>query len=256
MTHPPITLAITHFNRFWYLQECIDQVKDDPRIGEIVISDDASTDGSFERLCLLYQNNPKIKLTRNEKNLDCYFNKHRAVLKSSCDWVILFDSDNVIKPSYLDRLQALPEWDPNVLYCPDFAEPHFDYTPFAGKIVDRKTIASLMPLTPHTHLQTRKWRPPLPPVYNPQPRYGTALNTCNYFVHRQGYLQVWDGSVNPHTSDSIYQAYNWLKAGKRILIVPGLRYYHRVHEDSHYKLNLHKTGSFSQLVESRLRELR
>lgn len=43
----PITLALTHWNRFDMLCESFAQVIDDERIGEIVIVDDHSDDGSY-----------------------------------------------------------------------------------------------------------------------------------------------------------------------------------------------------------------
>src|SRR4051812_27159120 len=97
-----ISLALTHYNRFQFLTECIEQIKDDPRIGEIVISDDASTDDSYNRLALRYAADEKIKLFRNETNLDCYANKREAVYQCRSAWVILFDSDNILTKEYLD----------------------------------------------------------------------------------------------------------------------------------------------------------
>ncbi len=67
---------------------------------------------------------------------------------------------------------------------------------------------------------------------------------------------MWDGSVNPHTADTIYQNFNWLRAGKQLVIVKGLRYFHRVHDGSHFKLNRKKTGSFAAEVEQKLSMLK
>jgi hypothetical protein len=44
---PLITLAPTHHNRFEFLLESIALVLKDARLGEIVISDDVSADGSY-----------------------------------------------------------------------------------------------------------------------------------------------------------------------------------------------------------------
>lgn len=234
-----ISLALTHYNRFDLLLECIAHVKDDPRIDEIVISDDCSTDGSYERLGEHFSTNHKIKLWRNERNLDCYANKRAAVGRCSNEWVILFDSDNVIGLDYLNRIYFFP-WEPQVVYCPDYAQPHFDYTPWSGKRISRHDVAEWM--------------------QKPTPKgassFCTALNTANYFVNRAAYLEVWDGSIDPHTSDSIFQIYNWLRSGRHVSIVPNLRYFHRVHDGSHYKQNVHKTGQFAQDVEQKLRELK
>jgi len=228
-----VTLTITHWNRFPMLVECVAGVRSDPRIGEIVISDDASTDGSWEQMQEFFKHNDKVKLFRNETNLDCYRNKAEA-LRRSQGWCILFDSDNIITADYLNVLYALPVWDAKMAYCPDFAEPEFDYRSFAGMTFDLRNIS--------LHALDRRFR--------------CALNTANYFMHRDDYLEVWDGTVDPHTADSIYQNYNWIKSGRRLHIVKGLRYRHRVHDQSHYKLNIGKTGRFHQEVEMKLLQLK
>lgn len=234
--HPsPVSLAVPTHNRFDLVLECIDFVWDDPRIGEIVLSDDCSNDGSFEKLIKHFgPDHPKVRIYRNKSNVDCYYNKRQAVELATLPWVILFDDDNILNFDYLNTLWKLPEWDDNTVYCPEWAEPHFDYRKFAGISVDHKNVGSLA--TNGT--------------------FRTALNTCNYFVNRQSYLDVWDGNRNPHTSDSIFQIYNWLKNGKKLLIVPGLRYFHRVHAGSHFKKNNTKTGSFAKEIETALMRMR
>lgn len=227
-----ITLALTHFNRLELITEAFAQVLNDERISEIVISDDASTDGSFAKLIHRFAKKPKVRLFTNAKTQDCYQNKRTAVMRSSSDWIILFDSDNVIGSDYLDCLYEIPEWDRNTIYCPTFAEPHFDYRAFNKRIITRQNVAAHMD----------------------QQHFQCALNTANYFFYRDCYLNVWDGNVNPHTSDTIYQALNWLRSGRSLTFVPNLKYYHRVHPNSHYKQNCHKTGDFAHTVEKALRQ--
>lgn len=229
-----VSIAITHYNRWQLLVECLHSVICEPRIAEVVIVDDASTDDSYARLHDFFDGVSKVKLFRNPANLDCYRNKAEAVRRCQGDWVILFDSDNVLQVGYLNTLFAIDPWDPDTVYCPDFAAPLFNYTAFSGLTITRKNLGQ--------HLR--------------RPHFQTALNTANYFFYRQTYLEVWDGTVEPHTADSIYQAYRLLAAGKKLAIVPGLRYFHRVHNGSHYKQNHHKTGQFAQRVEKLLTELK
>ncbi len=69
-------------------------------------------------------------------------------------------------------------------------------------------------------------------------------------------LRVWDGSVDPVTSDSLYQNYRWLEAGNSIYVVPGLEYEHRVHDGSHYKEHHRKTGNLYNELVQKLKEMR
>lgn len=228
-----ITLALTHYNRFDFLLEAIKEVKDHSVISEIVISDDASTDGSYARLMSHFKGFDKVKLFKNGRNLDCYANKAKAVSLATNEWVILFDSDNVMPLSYLNSLLKIQKWDRRCAYLPTFAQPHFDYRAFAGLVVSRKDVAR--------HLKRKN--------------FTTALNTANYFFHRDEYLRVWDVTTNPHTADSIYMNYLWLAAGNSLAFVDGLTYFHRVHLGSHYKQNHKKTGAFAREVEEKLARL-
>lgn len=231
-----IALAIPTWNRFEMVQRAVQHVIEDPRIGEIVISDDASMDGSFEKLLGwgIGRSRVNLRIHRNDQNLDCYANKAQVLRHAKANWAILFDSDNILPTSYLDCLLALPEWYPDIAYLPVFAKPHFDYRQFANQTIDRTNVAQFMD----------------------NPTFRCALNTANFFVHRQTYLDAWDPTVDPHTVDSMYMNYRLLEAGKRLYFVPGMEYEHEVHAGSHYKLNHQKTGTFAAVVENKLRALR
>lgn len=216
-----LSLCLTTFNRTQMLYEAIEQVKDDPRLSEIVIVDDHSDEEYFTAIKWQFQDNPKIKLFRNERNLDCYFNKKEAIEKSTSEWVIIFDSDNLMTKEYLDRIENLmiAGVNPKTLYQPEFAKPHFDFRAFAGQNITKSNVSEQMP----------------------KPSFETMLNAMNYLVNRAEYLRIWDGETNPVTSDSIYQNYNWLKAGNSIYVTPGLEYEHKVHSGSHYQQNVRRT---------------
>lgn len=231
-----LTLAITHFERWRMLLECLQHVQDDSRIDEIVIVDDASRDGSYEELLQWFYEvgDDRVRLHRNEVNLDCYANKAQAVRLSSNNWVALFDSDNVLPRSYLDALDNARPWLDETAYLPVFARPEFDYREFAGQRVTRANVAELCE----------------------RPMFTTALNTANYVVPRSGYLDVWDASVNPRTVDSLFMNYRWLASGRALYFVPGMEYDHRMHDGSHYVQNHTRSDDLiSRRLEQKLREL-
>ncbi len=228
-----VSLAVPTFNRFSLLVQCIEVAREDDRITEIVIVDDASDESIFHQLTEWVAGIKKAKLFRNEKNLDCYANKHQAVLRASNDFVVLFDSDNIIDNIYLAALFDLPEWDTRTIYCPTFAWPEFDYRAFGGAVVNRGNVGK----------------------YLNQKNFLTALNTANYFVPRQAYLHAFNPSVDPHTADSIYMAYRFLELGYTLQFVTGMHYFHRVHEQSHYRQNHQKTGRFYDDTVKKLRNL-
>lgn len=228
-----ISIAIPTWNRVEMTIEAFMDVYDDDRISEIVIVDDASDLEVFTRLKELCDNLSKVKLYRNLTNQDCYRNKMTAISYVSNDRCILLDSDNKIGKDYINRLYEIPEWDYNTIYTPDFAEPSFSFQQFSGLLVTKGDVSNWID----------------------EPMFEVMLNASNYFVNRNEFLKVWDGSTDPVTSDSIFTAYNWLNAGNKIIVVDGLHYQHRVH-NGHYQTNVHRTPvGFHDSVLNKLRQL-
>jgi glycosyltransferase involved in cell wall biosynthesis len=235
-----ITVAVTNFNREQLLYESIEQILEDDRVSEVVISDDASEYGLYCRVVDHYKAYPKVKIYRNEKNLDCYLNKHKAVSLASNEWVLLIDSDNVFSKGYIDIIFQYTPWDKDIILQPSFARPHFDFTNFDGVMVSKKNVSELMP----------------------QHQFQTLLNAANNFFNRKEWLNVFVSSVDPVTSDSIFQNYNWLSNDNFIHVVPGLHYEHRVsnhgkEEKSHYVTKNRTTPKgFHESIVNKLKAMR
>lgn len=234
MNNKLISVAVPTFNRFDLLKACVGEIINDPRVGEVVITDDCSMPNIYDNVKQWAAQHENITLHRNVKNLDCYANKAHAVSLCHYDRVILFDSDNLLSKHYIDKLYEQFPWEDNTVYCPTFAMPHFDYTQFNGSIISKSTVRHLMD----------------------NDTFKTALNTANYFVPREAYLQVFNPNIDPHTADSIYMAYRFLEAGYQLAFIKDLHYYHRVHDGSHYKNNVHKTGNQAAQIEMKLKGLK
>jgi glycosyltransferase involved in cell wall biosynthesis len=234
MVDKKISLVITSYNRDQMTVNAYSRVIDDERIGEVVIVDDCSTERFKDRLRRLAQH-PKVKLFFNQKNLGCYRNKHYAISQAANEYVIILDSDNTIDKSYIDAIYN-QQWDRKKIIAPDFAKPHFDYTSFSGKTIDRHTVKQYIPAASKT-------------------RFDCLINTMNYFVHRDEYLRVWDGSIEPWTADTIYQNYQWIKAGNYMYVAMGMQYDHLVHDGSHYRNNVQHTGNLYKEIEQKLMRL-
>jgi glycosyltransferase involved in cell wall biosynthesis len=234
-----ITLCLTTYNRTQLLFDSFVQLINDDRISEIVISDDCSNEDIYQTVAWYCKDIPKVKLYRNTVNLDCYFNKRRSISLATNEWVIIGDSDNIFTKEYVDHLFT-HDWLKNEILQPCFARPHFDFTKYGTHGIVKGNVAQ----------------------YMHDPTFQTMLNAANYFVNRDEYLRVWNESVNPVTSDSIYQAYNWLNAGNSIYVVPGLEYYHRVdnhgkEERSHYATKFRSTPrGFHEDIVNRLKAMR
>lgn len=228
-----ITLCLTNYQRTDLLYESFRQLVNDDRISEIVISDDCSSEEVYHTIFWQTKAISKVKIYRNETNLDCYRNKRQAVKHAENAWVIIGDSDNVFTPDYVDKLFS-KEWEVDTLWQPSFARPHFNFKAYMGQYISKHNVGQFMG----------------------DETFKTMLNAMNYFVNRDEFLRVWDGSVDPVTSDSIFQNYNWLKAGNSIYVCPGLEYEHKVWEGSHYQQNFRRTPSgFHKSIEEKLKQL-
>lgn len=232
-----VSVCLTHYNRVEMLYEAVSPFLQDPRVTEIVISDDASHLELYNTIYWQFASVDKVKIFRNETNQDCYLNKKLAIERATNEWVAILDSDNRFDKEYIDRLENL--WvaglNDKTVYQPEFAKPHFDFKHLSGVNLNRGNIAQWID----------------------KGNTGTLLNAFNYFVNRSEYLKVFDGSIDPVTSDSIFHNYNWLKGGNSIYIVPGLQYEHRVHNGSHYQANVKRTQpGFHESIMQKLRELK
>jgi glycosyltransferase involved in cell wall biosynthesis len=221
-----LSLCITTYNRFDLLKESYAQVIDDPRISEIIIVDDCSTEpGIKEKVNGLAGG--KVKVFHQVENRGMSRNKADAISYASNEWCILFDSDNIIGPDYLDAFYNYIEDGGQVfdvesyIFCPDFAKPGFDYRAYnqgggGSKFTYRAGI--------YGSAEAR--------VEIKHDDFNCLLNTCNYIVNRVTYLKTYQYDPTHIASDTIWHNYNHLKAGGRFWIVPGMQYVHRVHSGS------------------------
>lgn len=227
-----LNICIPTWNRVEMTLQSFEKVYDDDRIKNIIIVDDASDLKYYSELKKHCDTLKKVKLYRNLTNRDCYANKYVATTLSTTDFCILLDSDNQIDRSYIDKVYET-EWHDDLILAPEFARPNFDYTAYAELVITKDNIKE----------------------YIDKPMFETALNTMNYFVNAKKYGEIWDATVDPVTSDSLYQNYNWIMAGNKIKIVSGLQYNHLVHKESHYINNVQRTGDFREKLIEKIRSI-
>jgi glycosyltransferase involved in cell wall biosynthesis len=229
-----LTLAITVYNRWKFLLESFANVIDDDRIDEILIMDDCSADEYWKKIQGLPKFNPKIKVVRQLQNRGMSVNKRDAIFNSKNEWVIIFDSDNVIGKDYLDALgkHSLTGHQSSIIFCPDFARPNFDYRKYKDEFWGAQSIKGFLCQT----------------------EMSCFLNTCNYVVNRERYLQVWQENKEVISSDTIWFNYLWLKSNGCFIVTEGMNYHHRVHSGSGFlqdvDYNMKKAEEIKKLIQS------
>ena len=227
-----ICICIPTWNRVEMTLNSFSKVYNDDRIKNIIIVDDASDMQDYNELKKQCDSLEKVKLYRNLTNRDCYANKYVAISLSTTDYCIILDSDNQIDTTYIDKVFQ-QEWSKDIILAPDWAEPLFNYTEYSNLLVNKENLTE----------------------YIDKPMFETCLNCMNYFVNKYSYMDVWDAQIDPVTSDSLFQNYNWLMSGKSIHILDGLRYNNLVHNQSHYINNVQRTGDFREKLIEKIRNL-
>lgn len=111
-----ISIAMTTFNGEKYLKEQVDSILNQTITDfELIICDDCSTDSTFQILQEYTENDSRIKLYQNEKNLGFKKNFEKAISLCSGDYIALSDQDDVWSNTHLELL--LNNIENSVLIC-------------------------------------------------------------------------------------------------------------------------------------------
>lgn len=99
------SILIAHYNNWDYFQDCYRSIKEQSyKDYEIVIVDDCSTDGSYEKLRDLATTDILIKLFRNEENRKVGFTKRRCVEEATGSICGFLDPDDVLAETALEEV--------------------------------------------------------------------------------------------------------------------------------------------------------
>ena len=101
-----LSLCITVYNRSDMVLEVFQHVFNHKLIDEIIVVDDHSEMEHFNNLKTILKDHAakdKIRLFRNDSNLNMSLNKREAVSKAKNEWVALIDSDNILYPEDLSN---------------------------------------------------------------------------------------------------------------------------------------------------------
>lgn len=223
-----ISLCIATFNRTNLLYDSFNSVIDDPRIDEVVIVDDHSTHQGIPVWLRFISKYAKVTLVQNVCNIGASANKARAITFARNEHCIIFDSDNVMRPDYLDALEPHTSLlTDNVILCPCKARPNFDFTPYQGHVFGLDYIKQ--------HMGERM--------------FDICLNVCNWAIARRPFLMAYQPHPELKGADGIWFLKGWLEAGYRFMIVPGMEYDHLVHAGSNWLANEeYNNGKFHEAL--------
>lgn len=104
MSSPLITIGITAYNAVHTIQQAVDSAfAQTHRPLEVVVVDDASTDGTASILKALAGRHAEIQLLINDTNSGVATSRNRVVAEAKGEFVAFFDDDDVSRPSRLAK---------------------------------------------------------------------------------------------------------------------------------------------------------
>lgn len=157
---PRLTVAIPTYQRLAWLRQSLplilEQVSTRPAGEvEVIVSDNASTDGSWDYLQAEASRHPSLRISRNERNLGAEGNFYLLPGKARGRWLWLLGDDDFIVPNALDTILTI------LLSGPDFIALNYaqsdeqmfrKQTARCWHLIDNaetETLADLIEVVPH-----------------------------------------------------------------------------------------------------------
>jgi len=140
----PVSVVVVNWNGETYLDECLGAVSGlRGEVAEVLVVDNASTDGS---LALLAARHPSVKVVRLDENRGPSRARNAGMRAAAHRWILALDNDAVVQPDTLEKLAAAAAAEedaaivqPRSVFHSDPGRVHYDGGGFhyAGLIVLR-----------------------------------------------------------------------------------------------------------------------
>ena len=216
-TKPSVSVIMAHHDGKDYIGAAIASVLGQS-LGalELILSDDASTDGSREIAQAAAASDPRVKVVRSDRRGGPAVARNRALDMARGDWIAIVDADDLIHPERLERLVAQATSLGAQVIADDLIYFGADSgrTLLAAKELDR-------PWTPTTaeFLAVETGRPAIPVGYLKPLFRRHAIGDLRY----RPYLTVGEDF------DLLFRV---LLAGARLVVLPDALYFYRRHAAS------------------------
>lgn len=148
---PLVSVCIANFNGEQLLEACIGSIFEQAGAPpmEIIVHDDASSDGSLE---LLRTSFPDVRVIESRENVGFCVSNNRMVDVARGEYVLLLNNDASLWPDALARLHEAARSNPD---DPVLGLPQYDYA--SGELVDRGCMLDLFHV-PVPNLDVRRTR--------------------------------------------------------------------------------------------------
>lgn len=115
MGTPRVSICIPTYNYAHYIGEALRSACDQTyRDIEIIVIDDASTDGTVAVVEAIARNEPRVRLVRNPRNLGLQANYNRCIELANAPLVKILCADDLLTPDCVERMVCVLDAHPEV----------------------------------------------------------------------------------------------------------------------------------------------
>ena len=121
--NPFVSVLIPTYNSVEFVEDTVRSIINQTYKNiEIIIVDDASTDGTVEILKKLEKEEKRIKLFLNEKNLGITDNMNNGIMKCEGKYIAILDGDDWAYPYRIEEQVKVMEKDSEVVLCSGYMD--------------------------------------------------------------------------------------------------------------------------------------
>jgi GT2 family glycosyltransferase len=154
MADPRVSVAIVTYNSSRYIERCLDAVSGQYAPLEVVVADNASTDGTLE---ILERYGGRIRVIRNRRNEGFAAAQNQIIRSTSSGWVLTLNPDVLMRPGFIRGLVEAGEMDPEAgAVCGKLLSIGPGFRPLRRRIVDSAGLY----VTPEMRHFDRGWHEP------------------------------------------------------------------------------------------------
>lgn len=144
-TGEKISVCLLAFNHVDVIESTLMSILDQSIAGyEVIVSDDCSTDGTWERILELGSHDPRIKAVRTPRNLGMPGNANFAVARSSRPYIALLHHDDLYRNDLLEKWAGVLDRHPDVAFVFNpyrkFGSDVIYQDPMPGECIDGKWL--------------------------------------------------------------------------------------------------------------------
>lgn len=125
-----ISVVIPIYNGKEYIKETVDSILAQSILGEVILIDDCSSDGSYDYIMKLYGGIPLVSILKNESNQGFCKTANRGIECAKSEFVLVMGQDDLLDETHCENMLSCMSDDVNMVFC------DYDLIDGVGKVID------------------------------------------------------------------------------------------------------------------------